>query len=100
MDIEQRFAHLERSNRHLRIGLVILTIAITFGIVGQVTPGDVIKAKEFQVVNNDGQVLVRMSGGMWGAINVPSRAIADYPMHKGYVQTFRHTGRVTGKLGN
>ena len=29
MNIEQRFAHLERSNRRLRTGLLSLTIAIT-----------------------------------------------------------------------
>jgi hypothetical protein len=60
MDIEQRFAHLERSNRHLRIGLVILTIAITFGIVGQVKPGDVIKAKQIQVVNDEGVPWIKL----------------------------------------
>ena len=64
MDIEQRIAHLERSNRHLRIGLVILTIAITTVlIVGQAKPEkvpDVIQAKQFQVVNDKGQKLVRL----------------------------------------
>ena len=39
MDIEQRFAHLERSNRRLRTGLLSLTIAITTVlIVGQAKP--------------------------------------------------------------
>jgi hypothetical protein len=88
MDIEQRIAHLERSNRHLRIGLVILTIAITFGIVGQGTPGDVIKAKEFQVVNDDGQVLVRLAG-LWS-----ERKGGEF----GFVRTYREDGKPTGTV--
>jgi hypothetical protein len=72
MDIEQRFAHLERSNRRLRTGLLSLTIAITTVlIVGLAKPEkvpDVITAKAFQVVNNDGLKLVRMAGAPSGRL--------------------------------
>ena len=73
MNIEQRFAHLERSNRRLRTGLLSLTIAITTVlIVGQAKPEkvpDVIQAKEFQVVNDTGMKLVRMGApNGYGAI--------------------------------
>jgi hypothetical protein len=70
MDIEQRFAHLERSNRRLRTGLLSLTIAITTVlIVGQAKPEmvpDVIQAKEFQVVGDNGLPLVRMRARLTG----------------------------------
>lgn len=61
MTIEERIERLERQNRHLRLGLagIVLGAAAIFGgaAARQAVP-EVIKAKAFQVVADDGTPLV------------------------------------------
>ena len=110
MNIEQRFAHLERSNRRLRTGLVTLTIAITTVlIVGQAKPEkvpDVIEAKEFQVVDDNGKALVRISAPLgWGAVstlNGKGQVLVGLSMSgsgKGVVTTTNGKGKKLVELG-
>ena len=62
MDIEERFTRLERQNRNLKKGIILAVVFIGgfFGL-GQMSPApSVIKAKEFQVIGDKGQVLAVM----------------------------------------
>jgi hypothetical protein len=112
MNIEQRFAHLERSNRRLRTGLLSLTIAITTVlIVGQAKPEkvpDVIQAKEFQVVNDKGKKLVRMGAtedgkeGMVSTFNGKGQklvVLGGMKNGEGMVSTYNGKGQVLVELG-
>ena len=108
MNIEQRFAHLERSNRRLRTGLLSLTIAITTVlIVGQVRVPNVIQAKAFQVVNDKGKKLVGLgttaSGkGTVTTFNGKGQELVGLGATvdgNGVVVTFDGDGQLTGSLG-
>jgi hypothetical protein len=109
MDIEQRFAHLERSNRRLRTGLLSLTIAITTVlIVGLAKPEkvpDVIQAKEFQVVNDKGKILVRMGApldrGVLTTYNDKMQILVDIGgLGKGAITTYNGKGQRLVRLGD
>ena len=61
MTIEERIERLERQNRHLRLGLagiVLGAAAIFAGAAARKAVPDVIKARAFQVVADDGTPLV------------------------------------------
>ena len=65
MDIEERITRLERQNRNLKKGIILAVVFIGgfFGM-GQMSPApSVIKAKEFQVIGNKGEVLAMMGSG-------------------------------------
>ena len=62
MDIKERVARLERQNRNLKKGIILGVVFIGgfFGL-GQMSPApSVIKAKEFQVFGDNGQVVALM----------------------------------------
>ena len=108
MNIEQRFAHLERSNRRLRTGLLSLTIAITTVlIVGQVRVPNVIQAKAFQVVNDKGKKLVGLGTtvngeGVVSTYNDKGQRLvrlAATVNGKGAVRTFNGEGQILVGLG-
>ena len=68
MDIEERVARIERQNRNLKKGIILAVVFIggLFGM-GQMSPApSVIKAKEFQVIGDKGQVLASMSADSEG----------------------------------
>ena len=64
MTVEQRLERLERQNRHLKggLGLLLLTVIVggLMGFAGQGKLPDVVKAKAFHVVTDDGTVLVKL----------------------------------------
>ncbi len=66
MSIEQRLERLERQNRWLKGGLaslvVVLAAGVLFGFASQQEIPDLIKARQFQVVSEDGLVLVKLEG--------------------------------------
>jgi hypothetical protein len=64
MTIEQRLERLERENRWLKAGgtavvLVLLAVGVMGAAWGKKIP-DVVKARAFHVVGNDGTVLARL----------------------------------------
>ncbi len=64
MNIEQRLDRLERQNRRLKggLGLLLLTVVVglLLGFAGQEKVPDVVKAKAFHVVTDDGKVLLKL----------------------------------------
>ncbi len=110
-DIEQRFAHLERSHRRLKTGLLSLTIAITTVlIVGQAKPNkapEVIRAKSFEIVNDKKQVLLKMDAprgrqGRLGIFNVDGRMVVGLSTTDkgvGGISTFNGKGKAMVSLG-
>src|SRR5688572_21529933 len=55
MSIEVRLARLERENRRLKvIGLLVIAIAASVFLMGQVRPPSEVVAQRFTLVNGDG----------------------------------------------
>jgi len=63
-ELEQRMATLERQNRKLQFGLVaVVTVLVAAACVGAVTPQgipDVIEAREFKVIDENGNATAGM----------------------------------------
>ncbi len=78
MTVEERLERLERQNRRLKTGLAsLLVVAVAAGLVGFAQPDsipDVVEAKAFHVVGEDGTVLVKLQdslgtgSGLFGTI--------------------------------
>ncbi len=63
MTIEERVERLERQNRHLRlgfVGVVLVAATIFTGAAQRETVPDVVKAKAFHLVTDDGKTLVKI----------------------------------------
>ena len=62
MTTEQRLERLERQNGRLKRGMIGMMVAgLSLLVMGQALPPkvhDVVKAKRFEVVGNDGRVMV------------------------------------------
>ncbi len=63
MTIEERIERLERQNRHLSLGLAgaaVAAVAVFAGAAQRQVVPDVIKAKAFHLVTDDGKTLVKI----------------------------------------
>ena len=64
MTVEERLALLERTNRRLKVGVGLLLLSVfagtLLGFAHQDTTPDVIEAKAFHVVTDDGTVLLKL----------------------------------------
>ena len=64
MTIEERLDRLEAQNRHLRLVLALAVVVGTVGLImgqaGQDTIADVVRARAFHVVSEDGTPLVKV----------------------------------------
>lgn len=61
---EQRLRRLERQNRLLMAGLVMLVGALLIGATGKEAVPDVVKARAFHVVGKNGTVLVKIKSSL------------------------------------
>ena len=86
MDIEKRVERIERQNRNLKKGIILAVVFIGgfFGM-GQMSPApSVIKAKEFHVIGDNGQLLAAMGA---------------YSSGNGYVKTYNAEGNSVAWMG-
>ena len=113
MTIEERFERLERTNRRYRWGIVITItlvaiaeIVATVILIGYYVP-DVIRAKSFEVVNEEGTTLVKLGAtkdddGMVETFSAKGTRLVGLTVTKddnGMVTTSSAKGTTLVKLG-
>ena len=77
MTVEERVTRLERENSRLRRGrIIVLVIASGLAVMGQAAPRsvpDVIRAKKFEVIGDNGRLIARLGRGVfqdYGALSI------------------------------